>query len=81
MQINQGGMMFTMTPREALEIQAHQIEHYKHLRADLAEHMAGITHITGLDLDTPLPVWRINELIPRGADIEYACGIADQGGN
>lgn len=72
--------MITMSLREALAIQARQVEHYKRHRADLAEHMASITHVDGLDLDQPRPVIEVNQYVPRGEDIECACGLEDGGG-
>ena len=68
-------MKFTMTPQEALEIQRKQIEHYKRHREDLADVVAKLTDVKGLNLDEDMPVREINKRIPRGGDIEYLCGI------
>lgn len=68
-------MNYTMTPREALAIQARHIAHYSQLRADLAEFVASQTDVAGLDLDKPLAIFEINKRIPRGGAIEVFCGI------
>lgn len=72
--------MITMTAREALAIQAKQVKHYGHLRADLAAVVAEHTDVAGIDLDTPMSIIDINKRIPRGSQIEWMCGI-DGGGS
>lgn len=72
-------MNIKMTLREALQIQAQQIEHYQRHRSDLAGYMASITRTDGMDLDVERPISEINLLVPRGSDIEYACSLTDQG--
>ena len=66
---------FRMTPREALAIQATQVQHYSRHRADLAEFVAAQTDVKGVDLDVELSMREINRRIPRGGDIERFCGI------
>ena len=68
-------MNITMTLREALDIQAKQVKHYSKYRSDLAEVVAAETNVEGCDLDTPLSIFEINRLVPRGGDIEYLCGL------
>ncbi len=68
-------MGFTMTPREALKIQAKQISHYARFKDNLKEIMAEKTDITGLELDEKYPVFEINKHIPRGGSIESICGL------
>lgn len=71
-------MNIKMTLREALKIQAEQIEWYgqRHGRDRLAAMVAAKTDITGCDLDLPMHVSAINARVPRGATIEYMLGIS-----
>ena len=64
---------FTLTPREALRIQAYQLDGYctgkpygEAIRAEIAKG----TNIEGLDLKQELPLDIINQRIPRGGSIE-----------
>lgn len=74
-------MNYDMTPREALAIQARQVKHYAHCRADLAAFVSSQTDVTGIDLDKPLDIFEINRRIPRGGDIEVFCGLDTQQGD
>jgi len=69
-------MNIKMTPREALKIQAEHVAWYGKHRADLAQVVAAMTNISGLDLDAELSIIEINRRIPRGGDIEHLCGIS-----
>ena len=71
--------MVKMTKADALKIQAEQIAWYSHLRADLAEAVAAITTADQLTDGVEYDVSDINKHIPRGADIEYLCGISQSG--
>lgn len=66
-----------MTKEEALAIQQQQIEWYSRdgSRPWLAGKVAAMTTADALESGKPYPVHVINEHIPRGADIEYLCGI------
>lgn len=74
-------MNFQMTLRQALDIQAKQIRHYSRFRSDLSEVMAGMTDVEGYDLDKPMSIIDVNELVPRGGAIEDLCGLSYGGGN
>jgi hypothetical protein len=67
----------TMTKAEALKIQAEQIAWYSRHgdRPWLAEKIAAMTTADALEDGKAYPVHVINKHIPRGADIEYLCGI------
>ena len=77
-------MIVKMTLQEALYIQREQIEHYGHLHPrgveGLAEDMAKRTRVEGLDLTVKRDIYEINELVPRGSDIEHLLGV-DYGGD
>jgi len=64
----------TMTLREALLIQEKQLAYYSprfpRLRAAAAQAM----NLEGLDLDEPMPVSRVNRLVPRGCFLGYLIG-------
>lgn len=64
---------FNMTLREALEIQARQVAHYqKSYDGNLGERVAVLTvDLKEYDLDAPMPVSEVNELVPRGGVIEW----------
>ena len=64
-----------MTLREALKIQAEHILWYGGKRANLAQVVADLTHIEGFDLDAPMDMTEVNRMVPRGAQIEWLCGI------
>ena len=64
-----------MTLREALEIQRKHIEHYARLRVDLADYVAKQTNVEGCDLDANMDIVEVNRRVPRGASIEWMCGI------
>lgn len=68
---------FQMTKAEALKIQAEQVAWYNRNgdRSWLAGKIAAMTTADALEDDKRYPVHVINEHIPRGADIEYLCGI------
>ncbi len=68
--------MITMTKEEALAIQAKQIAHYSHHRADLAQAVAALTTADKLESGKLYPISVINAHIPRGGDIERLCGIS-----
>jgi len=77
--------MITMTINEALMIQAHHVEHYGSLYPGgedaLRAAVEAQTHIPpGLPRDSQVPVFLINQMIPRGATIAYMCGL-DLGGD
>ena len=67
-----------MTLREALRIQSEHIAWYGKYRSDLAAIVAGRTDVTGADLDAEMDVVEVNRRVPRGADIEWICGLAQQ---
>ena len=54
-----------------------QIEHYSKIRTEenLTLLMCSRTDIEGCDLDEPMDIIEVNRRVPRGADIEYACGL------
>ena len=64
-----------MTLREALAIQAQHIEHYGILRPDLPALVKAATHVYGCDLDAEMDIVEVNQRVPRGAQIEWMCGI------
>jgi len=64
-----------ITLRQALQIQADQLDHYcknspygDAVRAEIAER----TEVKGLYLDSELPVHVVNRFVPRGGSIEAA---------
>lgn len=71
-------MRITMTKEEALRIQREQLAWYNRdgSRPWLAAAIAAKTTADALESGKEYPVHIINEHIPRGADIEYLCGIA-----
>ena len=66
-----------MTKEQALKIQAEQVAWYNRNgdRPWLAEKIASMTTADQLEDGKEYPVHVINEHIPRGATIEYLCGI------
>lgn len=62
--------MMTMTPKQALEIQARQVAHYSTSYPQVAELVAKATNVSGLDMDTEYDIVTINRHIPRGGKIE-----------
>ena len=78
--------MFLMTIREALAIQARQVEHYGFLYPGgtqaLALEMAKRTKVPAdADLDKAMPIFEVNRFVPRGGDIEHLVLGKDHGGN
>jgi len=67
----------TLTKAEALKIQAEQVAWYGRIagREWLAEKVASMTTADALEDGVEYPIHVINDHIPRGADIEYLCGI------
>jgi hypothetical protein len=70
-------MKITMTKEQALKIQAEQVEWYGRIagREWLAAKVAAMTTADALEDGKEYPVHVINDHIPRGADIEYLCGL------
>jgi hypothetical protein len=73
--------MIMLTPREALEIQERQVKHYSggcfaEIGKNLAERVAKLNDVAGLDLDKPVPSRELIKRIPRGASIENLLGIS-----
>ncbi len=68
----------TMTAREALQIQAEQLDFYcKRLNPDAAAELRSKIAIkTVLPENLDAPVYMGDLQIPRGADIEYAMGYS-----
>ena len=66
--------MITLTPREALEIQTKQIEHYSRWYPQLIRAAKQATKLEGLNLDTPYPSKDLALRIPRGAYLGYLIG-------
>ena len=64
-----------MTLREALAIQAKHIEHYGTFRPDLPLLVQAATNVYGCDLDAEMDIVEVNQRVPRGAQIEWMCGI------
>lgn len=68
--------MIQMTIREALEIQARQIEYYSVKFPALAEMAALSTHIPdGADLDAMVPASSLVTMIPRGTSLGALIGV------
>ena len=80
-------MNIKMTINEALKIQAEQLDFYcKRLTCRAGQNLRNaVTTRTSipeeLDKDTPLSIFKINEMIPRGGTIENLAGFQDSGGN
>ena len=66
----------TLTKAEALLIQAEQVAWYGRNHSGLAEKVAAATTADSLQDNVEYPIHVINDHIPRGAAIEYMCGIA-----
>jgi len=85
--INGGGdEMIKMTYNEALKIQAEQLHFYcggtsPEEEERIRKAIGDKTLPCPFDPDEPKPSWEINELVPRGADIEYAKYGSIQDGN
>lgn len=65
--------MFDMTLREALRIQIKQFRHYYPTNPLLAEKVILSTRfeqMDKLDLDEPMPVIKVNRIVPRGGAFE-----------
>jgi len=67
--------MFKMTIREALKIQAQQLDYYAPNYPQLREVAAQATHVAGLDHDALRPVVEINRLVPRGGFLGQLIGV------
>ncbi len=70
--------MFMMTYNEAIKKQAEQAKFYDRLlsstkRAELVK----MTKPCPFDPDEMRPVIEINQLVPRGRDIERLCGLGE----
>ena len=82
-------MKIEMTIREAMKVQAEQLDYYsRNLAAEAEGKMRATIRAKtkppadeGRAWDTPMPVGEINEMVPRGADIEAAAGYGDSGRN
>lgn len=67
--------MITMTIREALAIQAEQLDYYRDRYPHLEAAAIGATRVPAdADLDEPLPVRQIKAMIPRGCDLGQLIG-------
>lgn len=71
-----------MTLRDALTIQARQIEYYAGNGILTPEARAKIeagTDVSGCDIDALIDIVEVNRRVPRGCSIEWACGIDTSG--
>jgi hypothetical protein len=78
--------MIRITINEALEIQESQVKWYGHRYPGgvdaLRKVMASKTKIPeGVHRDTPISIFEINRMIPRGGSIENVLHGRDYGGN
>lgn len=67
-------MMFLMTPRDALRIQAEQLLYYSRRYPHLAAAASAANNTDGLDLDEPLPVHEVHKRIPCGKHLGWLIG-------
>lgn len=68
---------FEMTYNEAIEIQRKQIEYYRPrgFTAEMEQKLKAKTLPCPGDPDEKMPMHKINELVPRGASLEYLMGL------
>ena len=66
--------MVMLTPREALAIQAKQLDYYGARFPHLREAARRATNLEGLEMDREYKSWELSKKIPRGCDLGYLIG-------